>query len=1008
MPLLCQHCGQNVEVLTAGPGSPVIKCPLCGDAIAAGVPAPPDLQATVSFKAGDTGTFSPEPEPPSPSKGVPANADLVPTVTPERDTGSYTPEPEQPHPSKMAGMPRRLRGYEILSELGRGGMGAVYLGRQISLNRKVALKVMNPPLAEDPAFVARFTREAYAAAQLVHHNVVQIYDIGAERGLHYFSMEFVPGESLAQVAHKHHHLDPEVAAGYALQAARGLKFAHDLGMIHRDIKPQNLLLNDQGIVKVADLGLVKLAELPDTAHHAPDPSAAETSPAAAGGTASATIAGTALGTPQYMAPEQARDATTVDGRADVYALGCSLYLLLTGGPPFEGNTVGELFVKHATEPVTPPDKKCPRVPRALSDIVCKMLAKNPGDRYAHMGAVIATLEHYLGVARTTAYSPREEEANALEEAVKRFNEATFARLRGQAAIAFEAECALLAGLGVQFRSFSVASGCLGLAVLTPLCYFVIRGVREQTFLFQKVREMLFGSRLGRLASVTVLAAGVLVLYQMGLLWVWLALCLGAAGLALGFCLVVDRGLAAQRRPALEQAERLCRNLRLRSLDEETVRHFVYKYSGRRWEEFYETLFGYEAKLAAREWGQGRAGRTRAKFAAWREPIIAWIDARQQSRRHAREEKHLAAVEAKSLEAAGITRALARRQAKQFAAQLVDEAAQIREAVRQYDTDRGLLKWRVERFRLKARYGQWLDHENVVSFDLKGTVNGVHSLGLESVDGPDLQTYVVREGKLRPDGARDLIIQAARAIGHLHRHGIVHGDIRPGNFIVMRGDGRRLLKLIDLSLARRLLDEGGPRMAQPGRFLGAVDYMAPEKMLRLPVDVRSDIYSLGCTWYYLLAGRSPFAEGTVINRLYKQLREQPPDVRRFNREVLEADLRILGKMLAKKQADRYQTPDELGRDLKAVPLSAPETATVDLSARTPTQPAETVPKPLESRTKMWVMVAAGVLTWAAMIWVALRSGVREPTVRPPTPSPPEPSKPAPAGRSLRPHQTEAPG
>jgi predicted esterase YcpF (UPF0227 family) len=141
-----------------------------------------------------------------------------------------------------------IGGYHIAQKLGAGGMGAVYLAKQISLDRNVALKVLDPVLANDPQFVARFTREAYAAAQLAHHNVVQIHDIGAERDLHFFSMEFVEGMTLSRMVDDHGKVDAEQAVGLVLQAARGLKYAHDHGLIHRDIKPENLMLNDSGIV----------------------------------------------------------------------------------------------------------------------------------------------------------------------------------------------------------------------------------------------------------------------------------------------------------------------------------------------------------------------------------------------------------------------------------------------------------------------------------------------------------------------------------------------------------------------------------------------------------------------------------------------------------------------------------------------------------------------------------------------------------------------------------------
>ncbi|HSP79507.1 MAG TPA: serine/threonine-protein kinase, partial [Myxococcaceae bacterium] len=150
-----------------------------------------------------------------------------------------------------------LGGYQLLRQIGGGSMGAVWLARQLSLDRGVAVKVLRPSLAGDPQFVYRFTQEALAAAQLVHHNIAQIYDCGSDKGVHFFSMEFVDDESLAALVEREGRLDPEVAAGYILQAARGLQFAHTRGMVHRDIKPDNLLLNRNGIVKVADLGLVK-------------------------------------------------------------------------------------------------------------------------------------------------------------------------------------------------------------------------------------------------------------------------------------------------------------------------------------------------------------------------------------------------------------------------------------------------------------------------------------------------------------------------------------------------------------------------------------------------------------------------------------------------------------------------------------------------------------------------------------------------------------------------------
>ncbi|MDP7304158.1 MAG: serine/threonine-protein kinase, partial [Pirellulaceae bacterium] len=274
--------------------------------------------------------------------------------------------------SSLAGLQfEQLGGYRILRVLGRGAMGTVYLANQTSLDRQVALKTIQAQWCQNPATVARFTREAYAAAQLTHHNVVQIYDLGADQGVNFYSMEFVKGKSLDELVEQQGKLDPKAAIGYILQAARGLSFAHGHGMVHRDVKPANLLLSDIGVVKVADLGLVKTPQMVE------EENATAEASALAASTANVTSANMAIGTPAYMAPEQAEDATGVDHRADIYSLGCTLYVLLTGQTPFDGATALEVITKHRTEPVVRPERIDAGIPAPVSDIVVRMIAKLP-------------------------------------------------------------------------------------------------------------------------------------------------------------------------------------------------------------------------------------------------------------------------------------------------------------------------------------------------------------------------------------------------------------------------------------------------------------------------------------------------------------------------------------------------------------------------------------------------------------------------------------------------------
>ncbi len=403
-------------------------------------------------------------------------------------TADAPPAPARPAGAATAALTGRLAGYEIEKPIGEGGMGAVYLARQLSLDRDVAIKTIKPEWASNPMFLSRFTREAYAAAQLAHHNVVQIYDIGEDRKTHFFSMEYVNGHSLSQLLRHEGPMDVEQAAGYILQAARGLKFAHDHDMVHRDIKPGNLLINDQGVVKVADLGLVKTAG-DSGAHPRSDKVGKGKQPQ---GDVFAT-AEAAMGTPAYMAPEQSQDAAHVDGRADIYALGCTFYAMTTGRPLFEGSTAAELITKHATAPVIPPERIIQRVPKSISAIIMKMVAKKPNDRYANMDELIAVLEDFLGIS-AGPFTPREEHARALEEAVHAFNDSTRARIRRWLTLGFTALCIGLFLLGTLTAKPMLAAGAATLWLFTGVGYAILTGITQRTHLFRKLRQLVFGSR----------------------------------------------------------------------------------------------------------------------------------------------------------------------------------------------------------------------------------------------------------------------------------------------------------------------------------------------------------------------------------------------------------------------------------------------------------------------------------------------------------------------------------
>ncbi len=713
MALCCPYCGQSISVRGAGPGQYAPKCPKCARAFLLTV-SQEDAAPGAKMTAAPLGPEGPQPAgpPAEPDPRTDAKADDVtldwiprrdalprdadgtePTIAVEVRGGPREAAEEEsrgvPSPMTAAeeagllagGVPERLGGYHILKPLGQGAMGAVYLARQASLDRDVALKTIHRRMSQDPVFVARFTREAYAAAQLVHHNVVQIYDLGVDRSVHYFSMEYVDGQTLAQLVKRHGRLEPEVAVGYVLQAARALKFAHDHGMVHRDVKPGNLLLNAHGVVKLADLGIVKV---PPRAGPAAGPLPAEgESPAGPPpSTPEATLSSRIMGTPAYMAPEQSEDATRVDARADIYSLGCTLYDLLTGRPPFRGTTAREIITKHRTEPVVRPDLLVDRVPKELSAVVMRMVAKSPSDRYQDLGEVIGDLERFLGISEAGSVVRWEEHAKTLEQCADRFHACPMARLRSQVLLGLFSLCTTLLLLGIVLSRPLFVGGVAGAMLLGAAAYFVVSGSMEKTYLFTKVRALAlgFGGRDWLVGIGTVLLLW-LVLWLFGYLAVWLVLFLLTAGGAVAFYVFVDRRIGLWRAEPIRKVQEMLKGLRLRGEEEAAIQRFVARYAGEGWEEFFEALFGYEAKLAARRaWGLGEGGRPRKRFGGWRDPVIRWIDDNLRARQEEKDRKHLQGVEENGLLAEGVSAAEARVRAENAAQAMVCRAAELRGSV----------------------------------------------------------------------------------------------------------------------------------------------------------------------------------------------------------------------------------------------------------------------------------------------------------------------------------------
>lgn len=319
-----------------------------------------------------------------------------PRVTPSRDDEAFrklgetrvvtpgesdaTPVPEGPLQAdpKVGSL---LGDYRLLEKLGEGAMGAVYRAVQLSSDRVVALKILFNHVANNPNVVERLNREGQVLGQLDHPNIIQAYDRDEARGCHYLAMEFVAGRNLQAWLKRVGQMSVADAVHVTLTIAQALDYAHQQGVVHRDIKPENVLITSKGKIKVGDFGMVKVGDEE----------------------MSLTQTGHGVGTPWYMSPEQARNSKEADGRCDIYSLGCLLYCLLTGHPPFRGRTIVEVIEAKEIGTFAPARSVNPEVPQRLDLIILKMTAKRVKDRYQTCAEVVQDLEALQVASKRLAF-----------------------------------------------------------------------------------------------------------------------------------------------------------------------------------------------------------------------------------------------------------------------------------------------------------------------------------------------------------------------------------------------------------------------------------------------------------------------------------------------------------------------------------------------------------------------------------------------------------------------------
>jgi serine/threonine protein kinase len=266
-----------------------------------------------------------------------------------------------------------IKGYELLKKLGEGGMGGVFLARQKSTGKHVALKILRGALARDRDYVTRLAREAKLASELDHPNIIRAFETGESSGHHYLAMDYVEGKSLNDVLEIQGVLREKESLEIALQMARALAYAHTMGIVHRDIKPDNIMITREGTAKLADLGLAKQVD----------------------SESGLTQTGTTMGTPDYMSPEQARGDKDIDIRSDIYSLGATLFRMVTGKPPFEGPSPGVVIAKRLTEVPPSPSEVNPTVSSRCDRLISRMISPHRDDRHQTPQELVIDIEKIL-------------------------------------------------------------------------------------------------------------------------------------------------------------------------------------------------------------------------------------------------------------------------------------------------------------------------------------------------------------------------------------------------------------------------------------------------------------------------------------------------------------------------------------------------------------------------------------------------------------------------------------
>lgn len=521
-----------------------------------------------------------------------------------------------------------------------------YNARDRHMERDVLIKLLRPLAMQDPERLTRFAREGLSARWLDHPNIVDCHEVGEANGFQYHCYERVHGGSLQSIVEASGPLHLRTAVSYALQVARGLARAHEVGIVHRNIRPADLMASSQGNVKIVSWKYAKFGR--ETQAESRQMSNDDRMIVNAA-MENVTSIGSSLGDPEYISPEQARDASTVDSRTDQYALGCTLYYLLTGVPPYTGTSSLEIQSKHQYE-YKPIEKWIDDPPHTLTHALNKLLAKDPNERFESMDKVVAALENVMGIRHKREEEEDEnkvwgdgkmpksapdpaslsQEHRVFGKSQEAFYRAPWRGLRAIVKplcfllpiVAMLAIFATGAKIGPA-STFQLALTPIGLLVFGFLWNVVLDGLINKSPLFLYVRRaMLRQNPMGWVLTIAGVLVAIIFLYYLGLLIYWAIVAVLGLGIALVYQLALVVPLRMQRAESINEAREQIRTLRSLGFAEEGIQEGVFNACGKHWEEFFEALFDYDRMIEARhKFVSRRKGIKRKRYAAWRDRLI---------------------------------------------------------------------------------------------------------------------------------------------------------------------------------------------------------------------------------------------------------------------------------------------------------------------------------------------------------------------------------------------------